>query len=80
MSKPVIAQKAPYLVQLLPGTYWWCQCGRSENQPFCDGSHKGTDFNPMKVEVTKTGTVPLCGCKQSSNRPYCDGTHRTLED
>ena len=80
MSKPRIAQKSPYLVQLSPGTYWWCQCGRSANQPFCDGSHKGTEFSPMKVEVTETGTVPLCGCKHSGNRPYCDGTHRTLGD
>ena len=80
MSKPVIAQSGPYKVRLSPGTFWWCQCGQSKNQPFCDGSHKGTDFKPKKVEISETGTFPLCGCKQSANAPFCDGTHRTLKE
>ncbi len=79
MSEPRIAQIGPYKVQLSPGTYWWCQCGRSNNQPFCDGSHKGSEFSPVKVEITATGTVALCGCKRSGNRPFCDGTHNTLD-
>lgn len=79
MSAPEIPQKGPYRVQLSPGTYWWCQCGRSDNQPFCDGSHKGSGFSPLKLEVTETGTYPLCGCKRSANKPFCDGTHRSLE-
>ena len=58
MSEPTIAQKAPYAEELEPGTYWWCACGKSSNQPYCDGSHKGTDFTPVKCEITeKTRTV-----------------------
>ena len=80
MSKPVIAQKGPYQRHLAPGTYMWCQCGQSNNQPFCDGSHKGGEFLPLKVEVTDAGMFALCGCKHSGNKPYCDGTHNTLDD
>jgi len=78
MSDPVIAQKAPYGVELEPGTYWWCACGRSKNQPFCDGSHQGTDFTPVKLEITEAKKVWLCGCKMSSDAPFCDGTHNKV--
>ncbi len=78
MSKPEIAQKAPYVLDLAPGTYFWCACGRSKNQPFCDGSHKGTGFEPVKFEITQATRAALCGCKQSANKPYCDGTHNKL--
>ena len=78
MPKPEIPQAAPYRVELSPGDYWWCQCGRSANQPFCDGSHKGTGFSPLKVEIAATETVKLCGCKHSGNKPFCDGAHRFL--
>ncbi|MFA7387860.1 MAG: CDGSH iron-sulfur domain-containing protein [Thiohalobacteraceae bacterium] len=78
MAQPEIPQKAPYALELEAGTHWWCACGRSQKQPFCDGSHKGTEFSPVKVELTEKTKVWLCGCKQSANKPYCDGTHKTL--
>ncbi len=78
MSKPEIAQKGPYVVELEPGTYWWCACGRSANQPFCDGSHQGSDFQPQKLEVTHKEKFWLCGCKHSAKGAFCDGTHKTL--
>ncbi len=79
MEEAVIAQKGPYEVQVEEGkSYFWCACGRSANQPFCDGSHKGTGHTPVRFEATSTGTVFLCGCKQTGDRPYCDGTHAGL--
>ncbi len=78
MSDPLIAQKAPYTLELTPGTYWWCACGRSKTQPFCDGSHKGTGLTPIKFDVGTTKSVSLCGCKHSSNKPFCDGAHKSL--
>lgn len=78
MSEPVIAQKAPYAVELEPGTYYWCACGRSANQPFCDGSHQGTEHTPRQFQITEPTKVFLCGCKRSSQAPYCDGTHSKL--
>lgn len=78
MDEPKIAQKSPYLLDLKPGTYWWCACGLSKNQPFCDGSHKTTSFTPVKFELTEAKQVALCGCKHSANKPFCDGTHKTL--
>ena len=78
MSEPVITQKAPYIEELEPGTYWWCACGKSQNQPFCDGSHKDTEFTPVTLEITEKTKVYLCGCKHSSDKPFCDGTHNSL--
>ena len=78
-EKPVIAQRAPYPLDLAPGDYWWCACGKSKNQPFCDGSHKGGPFTPVKFTATAAArTVWLCGCKQSGRKPFCDGTHNKL--
>jgi CDGSH-type Zn-finger protein len=80
MSKPVIAQKAPYAVDLEAGkTYAWCACGKSSSQPFCDGSHQGTGITPKVFKAEETKTAYLCGCKQSGNAPFCDGTHAGLD-
>lgn len=78
MKKPVIAEKAPKKVNLEPGTYYWCACGKSKNQPFCDGSHQGSGISPMPFSVDKKKEVWLCQCKHSNNKPYCDGTHNKL--
>ena len=79
MTEPVIAQKEPYAVEVEAGrTYAWCACGRSQNQPFCDGSHKGTGLEPVKFTAEKSGKVWLCGCKRTGKPPYCDGTHSSL--
>lgn len=79
MSEAVIAQKKPCVVELEAGkTYYWCTCGRSKQQPFCDGSHQGTDFSPQAFEAEETKKYGLCGCKHSKNAPFCDGAHRDL--
>jgi len=78
MSEPVIADKKPAVLELEPGTYYWCKCGQSKNQSFCDGSHKGTDFTPLAFEVTEKKKVAICNCKHTANPPYCDGTHSKL--
>ena len=78
MTEPLAFQKSPIVQQMAPGTYWWCACGRSKTQPFCDGSHKGTGFGPMKTEIIEAKQVAWCACKHSLNKPFCDGTHRTL--
>ena len=59
-------------------TYYWCACGKSAKQPFCDGSHKGSEFSPKAFVAEKDGTAYLCGCKHSKNQPYCDGAHKSL--
>lgn len=74
-----IAQKAPFAVEVEQGqSYYWCACGRSNTQPFCDGSHQDTEFEPVAFTAEKSETVYLCGCKRSSNKPFCDGTHQGL--
>ena len=78
MDKPKIASKTPAVMELEPGTYYWCSCGLSATQPFCDGAHKGTDFTPMEVTVTEKKTSALCQCKMTESPPYCDGAHTKL--
>ncbi len=78
-NTPVIAQKAPYATEVEEGkNYFWCACGQSKNQPFCDGSHKDTGFSPVKYTAEKTGKVFFCGCKHTANQPLCDGSHSKL--
>ncbi len=77
MTTPVRASDTPFAVEVQQGKdYWWCACGRSANQPFCDGSHKVTDITPLKYSATENKTVWFCGCKASGHKPMCDGTHK----
>jgi len=78
MDKPIVAQKKPFVQEMEPGTYAWCQCGKSANQPLCDGSHKGTSFSPKITKLEERKNIAWCGCKQSSNAPFCDGSHSKL--
>lgn len=79
MDKPNIAARAPMPVEVEAGKrYFWCACGLSDNQPFCDGSHKGTGFAPVQYEPTQDGTAVFCCCKHTGNAPLCDGTHKDL--
>ena len=79
LPQPHSPQRSPYMADLAPGDYWWCACGQSKQQPFCDGSHKGGAFTPVKFTVTaKSGTLWMCGCKHSKSKPFCDGTHNKL--
>lgn len=78
MSQPNICQRSPLVQKTEPGTYWWCDCGLSKSQPFCDGSHKGTEFSPTKVEITEAKQVAWCLCKHSKTGAFCDGSHKQV--
>ena len=79
MTQPIVAQKGPYPVAVTSGkTYFWCACGRSATQPFCDGSHKDTGLAPMKFTADSDKTVYFCGCKATKAAPLCDGSHSKL--
>ena len=78
MSEPEIFAKTPAVLEMDAGTYYWCACGKSKKQPWCDGSHSGSEFSPVKVEITEKKRVAMCNCKHSANKPFCDGAHKNL--
>lgn len=79
MPNPTIADTKPIGVELEQGKqYYWCTCGQSQSQPFCDGSHQGTEFRPLPFTAEQDGTAYLCLCKHSKNPPFCDGSHKDL--
>jgi CDGSH-type Zn-finger protein len=76
MSDPTRASDTPFAVDVEEGkSYFWCACGKSSQQPFCDGSHKGSEFSPIKFEASESKSVHFCGCKATKNQPLCDGSH-----
>ncbi|MDD4881672.1 MAG: CDGSH iron-sulfur domain-containing protein [Gallionellaceae bacterium] len=79
MTDPFIAQRGPYPVDLEPGEYYWCACGHSKTQPFCDGSHEGTGFTPVQMVIAEKSQVYLCGCKYTATPPFCDGSHDLID-
>ncbi len=78
MSEKKVPQKVPYVIECEPGTYAWCACGHSSNQPYCDGSHKGTGLSPHIEKIEETKRVAWCGCKHTNGAPFCDGSHKNL--
>ncbi len=80
MSEPTVAERTPVVLELDVGTYWWCKCGLSQDQPFCDGAHVGTDFEPMEFEVVEKKRYALCRCKYTERPPFCDGAHKRLPE
>jgi CDGSH iron-sulfur domain-containing protein 3 len=78
MSEAIVCQKGPMVQDTEPGEYWWCACGRSAAQPFCDGSHRGTGLGPLQVQVPESKKLAWCACKHTGAPPFCDGSHRKL--
>ena len=80
MNKPIVTDNKPVKVSLTQGEeYYFCACGRSQNQPFCDGSHAGTDFKPKVFAAEESGDAYLCQCKHTENSPFCDGSHKQFD-
>ncbi|RLB68578.1 MAG: CDGSH iron-sulfur domain-containing protein [Deltaproteobacteria bacterium] len=78
MNKAEIFAKEPVVQTLEPDTYYWCACGKTKKQPFCDGSHKDTEFTPKAFEITEQKEVALCQCRRTGTPPFCDGSHKKL--
>lgn len=77
MNDPIRAAEGPFTITVEAGkTYYWCSCGRSDSQPFCDGAHKGTNFSPVQYVATETKELYFCGCKATKTAPFCDGSHK----
>ena len=79
MEKPQIAGTRPAVLELAAGDYWWCACGKSQKQPWCDGSHKGSAFSPVKMTLEEPKKCAMCLCKQTGTAPFCDGAHKALQ-
>ena len=78
-SPGAVAQKSPFETPVEAGkSYWWCACGLSKKQPFCDGSHKGTAFSPVEFKAATSEEVWFCACKRTGSKPTCDGSHKRL--
>lgn len=80
MDQPKIVSRKPELVELEPGTYYWCACGLSSKQPYCDGAHKSTDWRPVKLEIKEKERVAFCMCRRTANAPFCDGAHGKIDE
>ena len=78
MKEPEIASRRPAVLELEAGTYYWCRCGRSKNQPYCDGAHEGTGLTPLELTLEEPRRVALCQCKRTGDAPFCDGAHSKL--
>ena len=78
MDEPKIFKKAGISVKLMPGTYYYCRCGLSDQQPFCNGAHANTSFQPKKFTIQEPQEIYACLCKHTKNSPFCDGTHKTI--
>ncbi|MBE9531698.1 MAG: CDGSH iron-sulfur domain-containing protein [Proteobacteria bacterium] len=78
MSNPKCTAKSPAEIELEPDTYYWCSCGATQNDPFCDGAHRDTDMHPVSFTIDTKETVALCRCRETKTPPYCDGSHKEL--
>lgn len=78
MPKPTVAATKPAILDIEAGTHYWCSCGLSKKQPFCDGSHQGTEFKPVTFTIDQKKKVVLCQCKHTARAPFCDGSHNKL--
>jgi CDGSH-type Zn-finger protein len=78
MADPIVGGEKPCVLDVAPGAYFWCACGRSKSQPYCDGSHQGTGIEPKEVIITTKQRVAFCACKKTGNPPFCDGSHKLL--
>lgn len=76
MTEPKIPAQSPHVLEMEPGTYAWCSCGKSNKHPFCDGSHKGSDLRPVVTQIAEKKTVAWCACKKTQGAPFCDGSHK----